>query len=167
MTISSTALQTALQHLAEAGKTAGALVKPDLSADTQAAILAINREIMLAQSSSIMAQHEHMTLLNRVAELERQITQMKDRSARCADYTPKQMETGVTVYVLKTEKDLPKASHEVCPQCFRKDEISILKPTDKSNLWTNLHTWFRAHECPSCKNAFDYGFVAKQASFNR
>lgn len=165
--ISTTALQMALQHLAEAGKTASTLVKPNLSAEVQAVVLSINREIMLAQSSGIAAQQEHAAMLDRVRELERKIREMEDRSSDCSRYVPKKMDTGVRVFVLKEEEQSGETTHEACPHCHSQGKVSILKPTGGRKHWTDLSAWFRENDCPDCKNTFSYGYMKPDSSGSR
>lgn len=160
--LSTNAFQTAIQHLAEASKSANALIQPNISADMQAALLAINSQIAQAQSSSIAAQQLHSSALDRVRELEGQVAKMKDRSKECARYTTDQTDTGVTVYVLKSEKKAGQITHQACPNCFGEGKVRLLAPTHETKYWSSRELHFRVHECASCNAKFEYDGVASR-----
>ena len=88
------------------------------------------------------AQMDMTTLKTEILELQRAQKAVDRIEQRKRNYVLSETPMGERVYCLKPDADTGEPPHEVCPDCFQRDQIRILQPRG-----TVL-------ECTTCKTAY-------------
>jgi len=87
----------------------------------------LQAQIITAQSNALAAQADQFALLERVRELEKQITDLEDWGADKQRYELKQVISGSIVYSLKPGMDVSEPPHWICATCYQSRKKSILQ----------------------------------------
>jgi len=141
----STAFQTinGLKTIAE-----GLMAAKDLAA-VSGKVIELNGKIIEAQSLIFEIQQNGTALVQRVGELEKEITDLKSWDTEKQNYELKQVgRDNVFAYVSKAVEGAREAPHMICANCYEDGKKSLLQGTSR------LEMRVRVHYCPRCKNEF-------------
>jgi hypothetical protein len=118
--------------------------------DTQALqlkVIEFNSAIIDAQGKIFSVNEERSTLIERVRDLEQQITNLKNWETEKQRYELKQVAyLGSAAYVIKPEMRGTEPPHCICAACYEHGKKRILQPTQEEHLRN------RSWKCPDCKN---------------
>lgn len=117
------------------------------AAGLQAKVIELQGEIMSAQSATFAAQSGQLTLLERIRELEAQVTKLKARNAQKQRYVLQEPVRGKFVYALKENRCGPEPMHWVCTACYDDGHKSIIQLTNATGEGDH-------YRCPRCKHSF-------------
>lgn len=112
---------------------------------TQGEVFKLQSIIMDAQERVFSANEERATLIERVRELEKQITQFETWDAEKQKYELKQVHRGAFAYVLKPTPENTEPPHWICAACYQRGKKAILQ--DLTEKHARDHSWV----CPDCK----------------
>lgn len=90
-------------------------------------VLEMQGEISSALASAIAAQTDQLAILQRISDLEKEITQLKAWDAEKENYDLKPIARGTVTYMLKPEVRGSEPPHWLCAQCFENRKRSILQ----------------------------------------
>ena len=93
----------------------------------QGKVIELQAEILTAQSSAFSAQTDQFTLLERVRDLEKQLTELEAWSAEKQRYQLTELAPGAFAYVLKPEMAAGEPKHRLCANCYQHGRKSILQ----------------------------------------
>ena len=93
----------------------------------QAKILEFNGQLIDAQTKIFAVNEERSTLIERVRELESEITRMKDWETEKNRYQLVTPYVGCLVYALKKSMSNGQPPHYICTQCYENGKRSILQ----------------------------------------
>lgn len=116
----------------------------------QAKIIEFNGQLIDAQTKIFAVNEERSTLIERVAALENQVTDLEAWEAEKQRYELKAIAGGSYAYALKEEAQGAEPSHKICANCYQRDKKSILQQEPRSG-------WFGPSPhlvCPECKTVF-------------
>lgn len=156
------ASKTVFEHLTMASQTINMLIAGKVEKKTQDAIIAVNGEILEAQTQARALSEENTSLLNSVSELKATIVELEDWAAEKARYELKKMDSGVVVYTPKESENSTGPEHELCPNCFEDGKKRILAPEPESKWFSDLQVSYRLHSCKSCGANYHYGEMPKR-----
>jgi hypothetical protein len=100
--------------------------------------------ILDAQQSLFSAQQEQLASAQIVADLKKEIVQLKDWTAEKERYERADTGNGTIAYRRKAGMDDGEPPHWLCPQCFLEGKPSILQPEKYQGGTTILH---RCNNC--------------------
>lgn len=109
-------------------------------------IAEVSSKLYEASTRATAAQQEHAALLNRIAELEREVMRLTERHHQKEKYQLKDVYLGSFAMVRKTDDDALHSSHWLCQSCFEKGQNFVLQ----GRLQGQMKTW----TCPNCKSEF-------------
>ncbi len=116
-----------ISSLTSAGEMTKAIVGLRDAAMINSKVIELQGIIMTAQSSAMAAQSDQFALLNRVRELEEEMTRMKKWDAESERYELKNIYTGAVAYVLKPDAQGSESPHWLCANCFENKKKSYLQ----------------------------------------
>jgi hypothetical protein len=141
-----TMISGAVSALKAAGDAAKIMIAShDISVMREKAI-ELQTQILAAQQSALAAQSDQFTLLDRVRELEKQITELEAWDAEKQRYELKEIWSGATAYSLKEDTGGTEPPHWICAACYQSGKRQILQPT---KILDRLRNW----TCPACKSS--------------
>jgi cell division protein FtsB len=136
---------SAVGTLKTAADIAKVLIGLKPSAEVQAQAIALNTKIIDAQHQIFAAHAAQTELVERVRELESQVTSMKDWDAQKKRYELASPFPGCMVYALKKSMSDGQPPHYICTSCFDKGERSILQGKE-----TRVgHSYYLCNSCKS------------------
>lgn len=140
--------------LKAAGDIVKGLVSLKTTTEVQAKAIELNQIIIDAQHQIFAAHGAQTTLLDRVRELETQITRMNDWATQKLRFKLAAPFTGCMVYALQESMSDGEAPHYLCTACFQKGLPSILqvKQGKDGNGFQSLYY------CPICKSEASTGY---------
>ena len=86
----------------------------------------IRQGLMDLQERALEIQRDRMELLEQVSDLRKELAALKTKEAKLSGYEMHSLAAGVTVYKSKPNADHT-VDHYACPDCFSKNEVSILQ----------------------------------------
>jgi len=110
-----------------AGEIAQGLSKLSSQAEVQAKAIELHHIVLSAQGAALAAQAEHSTLLERVRQLEKELTDVKAWEAEKQKYLLKELRSGVFAYALKEQTASLEPTHNICANCYEHGKKSILQ----------------------------------------
>jgi len=148
--------QGAANSLKAAGDIVRTLINMKVTADVQAKVIELQGIIMSAQTDAMSAQASQMDLLNRVRELESELSRSERWAAEQQRYELTRVMAS-TVYVVKQSAMQPgEPLHAICPECYEKERKSILQATPRSEG--------AAHGCPACKAKYQFWKLEREST---
>src|SRR2546422_9537489 len=120
-------IAAAVSSLKAAGEIAKGLMSLKTATDIQAVAIDLDQKIIDAQHQVFAANQAQSALVDRVRELEGQITAMKDWGAQKQRYKLVVPFTGCTLYALKESMSEGEAPHYLCANCFQESKRSFLQ----------------------------------------
>lgn len=109
--------------------------------------------ILTAQGSAISAKSDQLSLLQRISDLEKKISDFETWDSEKQRYELKKVGSGsvpVFVYSLKENASGTEPFHYICPKCFEHRHKSPIQAT------TRVSAGARVHFCPECKTELHY-----------
>jgi rubrerythrin len=107
------------------------------------------QRIIDAQSAISAMQVEHSTALERVRDLEKEITRLKAWETQKERYELKRYNPGVFLRALKPSEARGEPPHTICPKCYEHGKPSVIQRT--GNMMTAREP---THFCPECRTEF-------------
>lgn len=107
-------------------------------------------QIFTAQQNALTAQSSQFALLERVRELEKQITNLEAWETEKQRYEMKRLASGAIVYSLKSDVPTSELPHDICAACYQRGKKFILqkKPQNSPRLQLGMPQMII---CPECK----------------
>lgn len=138
---------SSLQSVTEIAKT---IVGLHNSSAIKAKVGELQSAVLSAQQSAMSAYSAHSTLVERVRELERQVTEMEAWETEKQRYELHQLPPGTYLYRIKPEMQGSEPMHYICANCYQSRQKSILQG---GGLSDGQETF----ECVRCKSRFTAG----------
>lgn len=107
--------------------------------------IALQQNILDAQTALTEAQGKHSELTERVRQLEQQLADIAAWKSEADRYTLTAFPAGTYAYVLKPDASNGEPLHRLCPECFQERRKAILQTTAK-------HSGGEMVDCLRCKN---------------
>lgn len=123
---------------------AKAMLELKTISEVQGKVTELQNVILSAQNTALTAQSQQSTLIQRVADLEKEIANVKAWEAEKQRYELKALKPGVFAYTLKPSSANGEPSHWLCANCYNKGIKSILQ---NAGDFYGVST----HNCHSCK----------------
>ena len=111
----------------------------------QGTVFELQRIIMEAQESAIDARAAHASKVDRVAELEKEVANLKTWGSEKQRYELKDLRRGFFAYIPKVGEERGEPAHALCTNCYQKGVKSILQCSGHAIV--HDRTW----DCPACK----------------
>jgi len=125
-----------------------------------AAVSEVNAKLMQAQSAGLLAQEKQSALSHRVAELEREIRDLKRWESEADCYQLSEVAKGVYALTPKPGMERGEPQHMLCAHCAGDKQKSILQ----LNSDTAARTVYLCHRC---KNELHFGKLRNPTPINR
>lgn len=122
----------AVNSLKVAGDIAKGLISLKTMAEVQSKAIELNQQIIDAQHQIFAANTTQTALVERIRELESQVTRMKDWDAQKQRYKLATPYTGCMVYALQKSMSDGQPPHYLCASCFQQGQTSILQGMEQS-----------------------------------
>lgn len=122
-----TIIQGAVTALKGAGDIAQGLSKLNTMAEVQAKAIELQQIILSAQSYALTAQAEHFSLLEKIRQLEKELTDIKAWESEKQRYELKELKSGVFAYALKEQTNPSEPAHNICASCYEHGKKSVLQ----------------------------------------
>ncbi len=136
-------LQGAITGLKTAADIAQGLVGLKVGTEVNAKAIELQQAILSAQSSALAAQSEQFTMLQRIRDLEGEVTRVRAWKEIEQRYELKEITPGFLAYAMKQEGSRPEPFHWICPSCYQHQKKSLLQK--RGNEYGG--NW----ECHECK----------------
>jgi hypothetical protein len=119
-------IAAAASSLKAAADIAKALSELKTFSEVQGKVIDLQREILAAQSSALLAQSEQFTMLKRIDDLEKEIAHVKAWEAQKQRYQLHEPRPSGFVYALKKSMSGGEPAHWICTHCYEDGRKSIL-----------------------------------------
>lgn len=136
-------IQGAITGLKTAGDIAKGFLELKSISDVQGKVIELQSAILSAQSSALAAQGEQSSLVQRIRDLEEEITNVKAWETQKQRYKLASPFDGSMTYALQKSMSDGEPPHYICTNCYQAGKRSILQ-----NRRTPHFTVFT---CPICK----------------
>jgi hypothetical protein len=139
-------ITAAVGSLKAAGEIAKGLIGLKSDAEVQAKAIELNQKIIDAQHQIFAANAAQTSLLERIRELEAEITRMNDWATQKLRYKLATPFPGCMVYALQKSVSDGEPAHYLCTSCFQKGQPSILQGKEAGAMRNSYYY------CPVCKS---------------
>lgn len=116
-----------ITNFSAAQNIAKAMLELKTISEVQGKVVELQSVIMSAQSSALAAQAEQSALVQRVAELEKEIADIKAWEAEKQRYQLNALEPGIFAYSLKCDAANSEPPHWVCSRCYNEGRKFFLQ----------------------------------------
>lgn len=144
-------IAAAVSSLKAAGDIARGLFDLKTAAEIQGRVIDLQSVILNAQSSAFAAQSEQMSLLQRLGELEKQVSRTEAWEVEIKRYRLRDYGQGRFAYELIAEAANGEPAHRLCPACFQLGKKSILQFKHGS-----AGSGGEYYGCPGCQTQFRF-----------
>lgn len=120
-------LVAATESLKVAGQIAVGLIDLKTTTEVQSKAIELNQKILAAQHELFAANTAQAALIERVRDLESEITRMKDWETEKNRYQLATPYIGCLVYALKKAMSNGEPPHYICTRCYENGKRSILQ----------------------------------------
>ena len=129
-----------LKTITELAKAAGSMAN---YGEMLAAVNTVQEKLSMALVSNLASMEKQATQIERITELEAQIVQFKDWSAKSNDYVLQAVGAYKTDFaqVYKPSHQSPQARHWACAKCFQDSKLYVLSADGR-----------QGYKCPNCNN---------------
>lgn len=110
-------IATAISGLQAATNIAKSMVGVRDASVIQVKTIELQSAILAAQTSALTAQSEQFSLLDRIRELEKEVTRIEAWGAEKQRYQLNEVKPGVFTYILKEEEGAAELMHQICANC--------------------------------------------------
>ncbi len=114
----------------------------------QTKVIELQGIILSAQQSALSAQSDQFTALERIRELEKQLTDLEAWDTEKERYELKEVYPGAFARVLKPTAHAGEPPHWLCTACYKRGQKAILQDHGRSP--EKIET---IYQCPECKNS--------------
>jgi len=122
-------------------------------ADFETMASELRKRIAAAQVATLEAQSEQSTMIQRINNLEKEITRLEAWSAEKQRYQLTKLGNyGVHAYALKKSMSNSEPPHYICTNCYEDRRKSILQPQKRNGGRFMLL-------CPKCESEFHVNFL--------
>ncbi len=142
--------QGVITGLKTAGEIAKGLLHLHSLTEVQTKVIDLQSAILAAQSSALAAQSEQSSMVQRIRDLEEEITRMKAWEETKQRYQLISPWNGCHVYALKESSKGPEPPHWICAQCYEDGRKSILQ-----NAQRHERRIFHTIKCFRCNLEID------------
>jgi Zn finger protein HypA/HybF involved in hydrogenase expression len=118
----------------------------------------LNQKILSVQTALADAQSEQASLIQRIGELEKEVTALKSWEAEKQRYELKRYDSGSLFYTLKEAEARGEPVHHLCAKCYNNGKPSIIQRTG------SVMAREPSHFCPECKTQFHVHRTANSAA---
>ena len=136
---------SAVSSLKVAADIARGLINLHTLTEVQSKAIELNGKILDAQHQIFQANTAQTALVERVRELESQITRMKDWDAQKQRYKLAAPFSGCMVYALQKSASEGEPPHYLCASCFQKGDRAILQGKETKTR----HSYYFCNACGS------------------
>lgn len=143
-------ISAALSGLKTASDITLSLLQFKSGSDVQAKAVEINRIILAAQRDAFAAQAAQSALVQRISDLEKEITRLETWGAEKQRYVLTDYGGGTFACALKPEETRGEPSHRICAHCYEQGRKSILQTTGNRTGQDIVH-------CFTCDKTFGLG----------
>jgi hypothetical protein len=142
------AIASALSSLKAAKDIADAMISLRDTVAFQAKLIEFQGKLIDANNAAFAAQDERTALLERMRDLEKQVTDLKAWDTEKQRYELKDIYDGVSfAYVLKPHTPSAEPPHWLCAKCYQEGKKSILQRSEETaDPGDRLPFW----KCPTC-----------------
>jgi hypothetical protein len=116
----------------------------------QAKVLEFQNTLLDAQTKIFSVNEARATLVERVREIEEQMTKLEAWEAEKQRYELKEISKRSFAYVLKTDAQGSEPPHQICANCYQRGKKSILQQKPEFSVY-GPSTYL---VCPECKTVF-------------
>jgi len=142
-----TTISGAIGSLKLASDIAKTLIEAKSVSEIQGKVIELQSAILAAQSSAFAAQSEQALAIQKVRELEEQITSIKAWEAQKERYQlTSPWGNATTMYALKEAMSNGEPPHYICTKCYEDGKRMILQVISGDG--------YEKYSCPSCKAQF-------------
>jgi hypothetical protein len=145
-------IAAAMTSLKTAADIAKGMLDLKAGADARGVVIDLQSVILNAQSSALAAQSEQMTLLQRVAELEKEASRAAAWESEKQRYRLRDYGNQRFAYELRLESANGEPLHRLCAKCFQEGRKSILH--FQSAFTDSSSTRTERYDCAECKTEF-------------
>lgn len=117
----------------------------------QSKVIEFNNAIIDAQTKIFLVNEERTALLERIGDLEKNLTDLKAWKATEDRYELKNTNGGGWAWFLKAEAQASELPHKICTKCYEEQKRSILQPKPRSIAAVQFGNWPMLI-CPICKS---------------
>lgn len=110
-----------------------------------------NTAVIELQEQILSAQEQQTTLINRVNDLEKEMTRFETWESEKERYQLHEFGGGTFAYTLKEGMENGEPPHRLCANCFQKDHKSILQGHGQDAFSRDMYG------CPACGETFNFG----------
>jgi hypothetical protein len=145
-------IQGAVLSLKTASEIAKGFLHLQSMAEVQGKVIDLQSAILAAQSSALAAQSEQSSMIQRVRDLEEEITRIKaweGEKELCQLVSPWEGAT-LLVYALKESRKESEPPHWICTKCYDDGRRTILQPS-----YNSVGYWLLI--CPTCHAEMNSG----------
>jgi hypothetical protein len=147
------AIAAALSSLKAAKDIAQAMIGLRDAAAFQEKQIEFQSKLLDANNAAFAAQEERSAMLERISELEKEVTRLEAWEAEKQRYELKPLAAGSFAYTLKTEAQGTEPPHHICTRCYEHQQKSILQKVETSLAGTHMRIPPK-YRCPECKSEF-------------
>lgn len=110
-----------------------------------------NSSILDLQQKILDAQSQQTALIERIAQLERQVASFESWDREKSRYQLTDFGSGTFAYALKPEARNGEPDHRICPACYQRDRKAILQFTGRNVMMQDVY------RCSECEEEFNLG----------
>jgi DNA repair exonuclease SbcCD ATPase subunit len=114
----------------------------------QSKVIELQQAILEAQNGIFAANNERSALIQRVRELEEEVTDLEAWEAEKKRYELKATGSGGLAYSIKPEAQGTEPPHKICARCYEHGKKSILQIKSGDHALVRLTK--SKYECPEC-----------------
>ena len=143
----------AMSALKAVGDSAKAMVAIHDAGVLRSKVAELNTQIVAAQTSTLAALSDQFALLERVRELEKQVTDFEAWEDEQQRYQLEAVTVEAFAYALKPDTGSGEPPHWLCTTCYSNRKKSIMQaagPAAQTGIESRLSRW----KCPVCPNTF-------------
>ena len=142
------AIAAALSSLKAAKDIAESMIGLRDTAAFQGKLIEFQSKIIDANNAAFAAQDERSALLEKIRELEKQVTDFKAWEAEKQRYQMEEVWRGAFTYVVKEEARGAEPIHWICAACYQQGKKTVLQVgADRAGAGGRL----AAYTCPACR----------------
>lgn len=136
---------SAVSSLKIAGEIAVGLANSRTMAEVQAKAVELNQKLIAVQHDVFAAQAAQSALIQRVADLEKELACVKAWETQKQRYQLQSPWSGALVYAVKASMKGAEPPHWICTKCYEDGRKSILNPRQNASGWY-------VFVCPVCQS---------------
>lgn len=121
----------------------------------QAKVIELQQQILSAQQSAMSAQQTQTALLERIRDLESEVSRLQEWDVVQERYQLRDVGAGAFVYSPRTEPTSTQPNHWLCVNCFENSKRRSILQTQGRDVIDDSYMLFG---CPQCKSSIRVGW---------